>query len=239
MSPRFPDPRTPGRPVDRRATRLSAPRILLLTTALFLGLAAAVALPGELPGDVALRDAILAAASPATVSALRVANLLGEGAVVIPALVLVVLLTPRARRQWWVWLSLVATVPLAEALVKELMARPRPETMSFGFPSGHAMAAGAFFGAVAWLATGIRRAAARRSVWALALAAIVLVALARVVLRAHWPSDALAGASLGLALATATLLVDEVRGRSPGWRASRRAPAPRSPRAPRGETAWR
>jgi membrane-associated phospholipid phosphatase len=36
---------------------------------------------------------------------------------------------------------------------------------------------------------------------------IVLVALARVILRAHWPSDALAGVALGLALAAAAGLL--------------------------------
>jgi membrane-associated phospholipid phosphatase len=42
---------------------------------------------------------------------------------------------------------------------------------------------------------------------ALAVAAIVLVALARVLLRAHWPSDAVAGIALGLALASAAAVV--------------------------------
>jgi membrane-associated phospholipid phosphatase len=36
---------------------------------------------------------------------------------------------------------------------------------------------------------------------------IVLVALARVVLRAHWPSDSLGGIALGLALASAAAAI--------------------------------
>jgi membrane-associated phospholipid phosphatase len=41
------------------------------------------------------------------------------------------------------------------------------------------------------------------------LALIVLVALARIILRAHWPVDTLAGIALGLSLASlATLLAD-------------------------------
>ena len=36
---------------------------------------------------------------------------------------------------------------------------------------------------------------------------IVLVAVARVILRAHWPSDALGGIALGLALASAAALL--------------------------------
>jgi len=74
-----------------------------------------------------------------------------------------------------------------------------------GFPSGHATAAAAFFGAVFYLAESLRPSA-RRLVRVAALVIIVLVATARVILRAHWPSDALAGIALGLALASAAAL---------------------------------
>jgi membrane-associated phospholipid phosphatase len=40
-----------------------------------------------------------------------------------------------------------------------------------------------------------------------AVAGIVLVGMARVILRAHWPSDALGGIALGLALAAAAALI--------------------------------
>jgi membrane-associated phospholipid phosphatase len=39
---------------------------------------------------------------------------------------------------------------------------------------------------------------------------LILVALARVVLRAHWPSDVLGGIALGLALASAAALLDSL-----------------------------
>ena len=48
---------------------------------------------------------------------------------------------------------------------------------------------------------------ARRCVRAAAVALIVLVAVARVILRAHWPSDALAGIALGTAFASAAVLL--------------------------------
>ena len=48
-----------------------------------------------------------------------------------------------------------------------------------------------------------------RSPHASCLLLVVLVALARIILRAHWPVDTLAGIALGLALASlATLLAD-------------------------------
>jgi len=48
---------------------------------------------------------------------------------------------------------------------------------------------------------------ARRLVRATAITVIVLVAVARVMLRAHWPSDALAGIALGTAFASAATLL--------------------------------
>jgi undecaprenyl-diphosphatase len=102
----------------------------------------------------------------------------------------------------------MASAPLAEWTLKHVVARARPEDPSLGFPSGHATAAAAFFGAVLYLARDLR-APWRALVRTLAVVAIVLVAVARVVLRAHWPSDALAGVALGLALASAAAIVSE------------------------------
>src|SRR5262249_26989790 len=80
-----------------------------------------------------------------------------------------------------------------------------------GFPSGHATAAAAFFGALIYLA-GSLRPPARLAVRAASVVLIVLVALARVILRAHWPVDTLAGISLGLSFASlATILSDSYR----------------------------
>jgi len=67
-------------------------------------------------------------------------------------------------------------------VVKVVVGRPRPEALSLGFPSGHSTAAAAFFGAVVYLA-GALRPAVSRPVRAAALLAIVLVGLARVMLR--------------------------------------------------------
>jgi membrane-associated phospholipid phosphatase len=93
--------------------------------------------------------------------------------------------------------------------LKIVIGRARPEDASMGFPSGHATAAAAFFGAVIYLA-GSLPTAARILVRIGAALVIVLVALARVVLRAHWPSDAVAGIALGLGFASAAALVAEL-----------------------------
>ena len=70
---------------------------------------------------------------------------------------------------------------------------------------------------------GGKNRGARRAARALALVGIVLVAVARVVLRAHWPSDAVGGIALGLALAAAAVILDEAGSPS---RPPTRPPAP-------------
>jgi undecaprenyl-diphosphatase len=105
-----------------------------------------------------------------------------------------------------VWAALIVAAPVAEWATKFLIGRPRPEDLSLGFPSGHATAAGAFFGAVLYLAEAIPGRGLRLAVQATALSGALLVAVARVMLRAHWPSDALGGVALGLALASVAAL---------------------------------
>jgi len=180
--------------------------VLLAAAGGFVALALPVAVIGTLPGDAAARDALLALASPPILAAMRVINLAGSWRLLLPGSLLLLVAFPRAREQWYIWVGLMIVAPATEGTVKILVGRPRPEAASMGFPSGHATAAAAFFGAVFYLAESLRPPA-RRLVRAAALVIIVLVATARVMLRAHWPSDALAGIGLGLALASAAVLV--------------------------------
>ncbi len=196
---------------------------LVIPLAAFLALAGAVALTGVLPGDVWLRELILAHASAPVTAIFKWINYAGAWRVLGPAS-LVLLAFPRVRRRWWVWLLLMIVAPTLEGVLKEVIGRPRPEGRAFGFPSGHATAAAAYFGALIWAAGDLPPRARRAVRWA-AAAMIVLVALARVVLRAHWPSDTLGGIALGLACATAAALISSSTGRS---RAGSTSPAPPS-----------
>jgi len=172
----------------------------------FLVLALAVLALPSVPGDLAAREWLLDVASPAVVAGLRVINYAGSWRVLFPATLLLLVAFPYARRRWWVWVGLMLAAPAAEGLLKILVGRARPEEASMGFPSGHATAAAAFFGAVIYLA-GSLPAPARVVVRAGAVLVIVLVALARVVLRAHWPTDTLAGIALGLAFTSAAAIL--------------------------------
>jgi undecaprenyl-diphosphatase len=137
---------------------------------------------------------------------MRVINVAGDWKFLLPATLLLLGLFDRARRTWWVWVALMVAAPLAEGALKIVVGRPRPEAPSYGFPSGHATAAAAYFGALLYLSEPLRPPR-RMIVRALAVVMIVLVGIARVMLRAHWPSDVLGGFALGLALASAATVL--------------------------------
>lgn len=165
-------------------------------------LALLVYFQGSLPGEPAVYDAVLGRATPGVVTIFWWINWLGSKRVLLPITLLLLWVgPPEARRRWWLWVAVMIAAPILEWLGKELIGRPRPEGRSLGFPSGHATAASAYFFLAAYLVgKRIDRAGARVVLlWIAAAVLVVLVGLARIVLQAHWPGDALAGAVLGLA----------------------------------------
>jgi membrane-associated phospholipid phosphatase len=179
---------------------------MLVGAGVFLVLALALIVLPAIPGDVAAREWLLGLATPPMIETLRVINHAGSGRLLFPATLLLLIAFPQARRRWWIWFALMLTAPAIEGLTKALITRHRPEDLSMGFPSGHATAAAAYFGAVFYLARPLPPWA-RVLVRAGAVLTIVLVAVARVILRAHWPVDSIAGIGLGLALASAAALL--------------------------------
>ena len=192
--------------------RSSACWILLASAGCFLALTLAVLLVDPFPGDAAARSWVLGYGSPVVVRAARAVNYLGSWQVLLPATLVLLVAFPRARARWWLWVGLLLAAPAAEGLLKIVIGRARPEEASMGFPSGHATAAAAFFGAVIYLA-GSLPPPARIGVRAASVVLIVLVALARIILRAHWPVDTLAGIALGLFFASLATMLDASRGR--------------------------
>jgi len=84
-------------------------------------------------------------------------------------------------------------------LLKEIVGRPRPEDMlvvsDFGsFPSGHSANAATL---MVCLAIIVHRA----WVWAAGAAYVVLMMVSRTYLGAHWVSDTIGGALVGIAVA--------------------------------------
>jgi undecaprenyl-diphosphatase len=179
---------------------------LIVSAACFALLTLAVALLDTAPVDAPIRNALLALASPPILAAMHAINYAGSWKVLLPATLLLLLAFRRARERWWLWIGLMIVAPATEGVLKIVVGRARPESVSMGFPSGHATAAAAFFGAVVYLA-GDLPPRVQRLVRVVSVIVIVLVAVARVMLRAHWPSDALAGIALGITLASAAALL--------------------------------
>ena len=116
--------------------------VLMVAGACFVALTAAVVALGAFPADTAVRDALLALATPWVVTAMRIVNRAGDWRVLLPGTLLLFVVFRRARERWWLWVALMAIAPLLEWALKHLVGRTRPEDVSLSFPSGHSTAVG-------------------------------------------------------------------------------------------------
>jgi undecaprenyl-diphosphatase len=102
-------------------------------------------------------------------------------------------------------------------LLKHGFQRPRPkffqwgtQVMSSSFPSGHAMSAAVVYFTVAYLAARLQRKAPMRVMtMVVAVVIVVLISVSRVYLGVHYPSDVLAGVTIGLAWAAFCMAILE------------------------------
>jgi membrane-associated phospholipid phosphatase len=192
---------------EPRPASLRLPRgVLVVAGVAFLILTLAAFLAGTAGADTAVRNALLIAASSSIVSVMRIVNVAGDWKFLLPATLLLFAVFDHARRTWWVWIALMVAAPIAEGLMKIAVGRSRPEGLAYGFPSGHATAAAAYFGVWLYLAESLRPRG-RTMVRLVAVVMMLAVGVARVILRAHWPSDVLGGLALGLALASAAAVL--------------------------------
>ncbi|MFQ5521897.1 MAG: phosphatase PAP2 family protein [Candidatus Methylomirabilia bacterium] len=185
--------------------------LFLAGCGVFLVLALAVSVADISPLERALYEWITAGASPEVVTVFGWINGLGDWRILIPmalfSLLFLFFALPRVLGQrWWLWAGVLISAPILEGITKEIVGRPRPETAALGFPSGHVTAATAFFVMAAYFGEkAFATRPARIVIWILAALPILLVAIARVVLRAHWPLDTVGGVALGLTCAAAAI----------------------------------
>ncbi len=184
--------------------------VLCLAGAVALGVA--VHTYHILPMDTAIYDWVHAhMINPGLTPVVRAFTQLASAVgLIIIAMVLLIVLAVRHHARIGVAIALNLAVEAAlNEVIKAIVQRPRPSVehlvveRGFSFPSGHAMAATAFYGFLIYLLYHYRRHTA--AVWALivALGAIVPVTMfTRVYLGVHYASDVLAGFLFSIAYLT-------------------------------------
>jgi membrane-associated phospholipid phosphatase len=185
----------------RTAPRLSI--VTLLSGALFLLLAiAVVALPDLVQPVDRLVGQLIDRIKGPSAEIVDASTYLGDRLLLWPITFGAILLVARKCRSLATLLAVSAVSALVvEVAVKFLIDRPRPGTVGFlaSFPSGHVMAAVAWWGlvpAVAFVLTKSSRI--RRIMLGASVLIVFAVAMSRVSLGAHWATDTVAGALLGV-----------------------------------------
>jgi undecaprenyl-diphosphatase len=220
-------------PPSHEALPASAESKRLLSLELLLGLFIAAAalvlftwlgrevLEGEvLAFDIGLREWLHGLASPRLTAIMRAASLYGGPAVLIPAGLVAAgaFLIKGWRRGALLTAVTLAGAGLLNGLFKFSFARVRPASYfnyplpgTPSFPSGHALFAACVFGGLAVLLTArMRKRLLQLAVWLVAVSLILLVGVSRVYLGVHYPSDVLAGYSIGVIWVTTVALADRL-----------------------------
>ena len=166
---------------------------------------------GAAHGDVLALHWLLMAAKTATAIGSPVV------ADVVAAVVVVALLVLR----WWRAAVVVAGARagelVCESVVKVLVARPRPalpgplvSASGYSFPSGHAGGSAAVYGALALLGVAVVARPVRPLLMTGTALLISAVAVSRVLLGVHYPSDVAAGVAAHLVLEPVLAVLEEL-----------------------------
>jgi undecaprenyl-diphosphatase len=126
------------------------------------------------------------------------------------------------RQRWYNLTILFMSVGIGELfvwIIKNLIERPRPALVNaltpeagFSFPSGHAFVAFSFYGLIAYfLFHAVRKVWVKIGILCGAALVILLIAVSRVYLGVHWPSDVFASMFSGIAWLTMLITVLEIR----------------------------
>ena len=142
----------------------------------------------------------------------------GSSKVLLPlaAVVTIALLFARHRFEALLVAASVISGTIVIYVIKTVVGRDRPELWDTGwywgssFPSGHTLIVAAFATAAA-LCVGRIRPAAGKLALSIALLWVSLVAISRLVLGVHWPTDVLVAACIGAFLPLAMSVVLELR----------------------------
>ena len=184
--------------------------LVMFLIAASVGLSVSAAQLEWLPGDLAVAEWVQSISIPLFDEVMRGVSGVGWW---LPASIITVcaglaLVALKQRSDAALLVVLVSVSSGANWVVKQMVASPRPdsallevreELTSYGFPSGHVLFAVVCFGALAILLSGMwgRYAGLRKAVQAGLVILVIAMAMSRVYLGAHWPSDTLGALAMG------------------------------------------
>jgi undecaprenyl-diphosphatase len=133
----------------------------------------------------------------------------------VTAFAFAILMLLGRRTQAWILAGAVIFAQVFAEAIKAIVHRPRPDLVpqhdlvySSSFPSGHAMMTPVVYLTLAAIvAAGHRQSSIKTMLIAGAAVLVALVGVSRVYLGVHWPSDVLAGWTLGVMIALAAWLL--------------------------------
>lgn len=145
--------------------------------------------------------------------------------VFVTVIAVIVLWAHARRREAWVFALSVVLAQLSSGLFKDLYLRARPSFAIYGdlptsmsFPSGHSTVATATYFVLAVIIASVEpRRAMKELAFAVAALLALMIGISRVYLGVHWPSDVIAGWSLGAAWALFAAILLRIN-RLPGRR---------------------
>ena len=154
-------------------------------------------------------------ASPALTSFMLAVSDSATALVILPLLAVIWFAWGRRYPADWIALALsIAGATLLNQLMKEIFERARPTLMphleavsGYSFPSGHSMAAMAFYPVLAYLLARRVPPQWRFPIYILAGLWVLLVGLSRNYLAVHYPSDVLAAFAVTLPWALAVIFL--------------------------------
>ncbi|MFL5386380.1 MAG: phosphatase PAP2 family protein [Longimicrobiaceae bacterium] len=186
---------------------------IILVCVVFFAMLANVVMAG---GTQEFDDAVLLwmnqHASPELTDVALNVSALGAGMTVWLMVIVASVFLWSTRHRWSVgllWVSILGS-GLINSSMKLFFERPRPQLFPWrapyaglsSFPSGHSMTAMVCYATLAYLVTRLEATRfLRRFTFAVAALLIVLIGLSRMYLGVHYPTDVLAGFTMGLAWA--------------------------------------
>jgi membrane-associated phospholipid phosphatase len=168
--------------------------------------------------DDTLRESINQLAASGLTALMQAITFAGSGffLLLVGALISIAFLAAKWWRALLFFFVTMGGATLLNIVLKTSFGRTRPSAFfgtplptSFSFPSGHALLSLCFYCAIAYLiASRLKTAVARFIAWLTAILLISAIGFSRIYLGVHYPSDVIAGYTVGIFWFLSVILLD-------------------------------